>query len=94
MPRGQKFAVCRSPPPKGRSIAWNRGAPTVSNEHNNTVAIEPNNNPSLRLEDYDLIECVDLTISIPMESSDPFREPALSFGGTDLYAQGNAHCLW
>ncbi|KAK3170144.1 hypothetical protein OEA41_009530 [Lepraria neglecta] len=80
-------------PIKGRSAAPNRGASTLSSKHNDSVALAPNTPPSARLEDYDLIECVDLTTSLPMKAVDPFGEPVLGFGGTEN-AQGNFHCPW
>ena len=59
-------------------------------EHNISIALAQNIIPSTRLADYALNECVDLTASPPMESFDPFGEPALDFEGTGN-AQGNVH---
>ncbi len=78
-------------PVKGCSAARKRGASTVSNAHKNPMAHTPNVSPSARLADFDLIECVDLTTSLPVESRDSFGESALGFGGTEN-AQGNVHC--
>jgi len=48
---------------------------------------------SARLEDCDLIECVDLTTSLLTEAPDPFREPALGFGGAENN-EGKVYCSW
>ena len=78
-------------PVKGRSAASNRGASKVSHEHNDTVAITSNFGSSAGLKDYELIECVDLTDSLPMETVDLFGEPTLAFGGTEGCVQGKVH---
>lgn len=78
-------------PLKGHSAARKRSASTVSNARKNPMASTPNISPSARLEDYDLIECVDLTTSLPTQALDLFREPAPGFGSTEN-DQGNVHC--
>lgn len=84
-------APSRGRPVKGRSTACNRGASAASSKYKDSIALAPNVPPSAGLGDYDLIECFDLTTSLPMEAIDPFGEPALGFGGTEN-AQGNVHC--
>jgi len=80
-----------SQPLKGRSGVWNRGASTVSSGHNKSVGLTANITTSANLQDSNAIEYVDLTTSLPTETPDPFREPALDFGGMEN-AQGNVHC--
>jgi len=80
-----------SQPLKGRSAVWNRGPSTVSSGHHNSVGLVSNISTSANLQDYNTIEWVDLTTSLPTETLDPFREPALGFGGMEN-AQGNVHC--
>ena len=84
-------APSRGRPVKGRSAARSRGTSVASSKHKDSVALAPPIPPSARSEDYDLIECVDLTTSLPMEAIDPFGEPAPGFGGTEN-APGNVHC--
>lgn len=49
------------------------------------MALAQNMIPSVRLEDYDRIECVDVTTSLLMDSLHPLAEPALNFGGSEVY---------
>lgn len=52
------------------------------------------NTPSARIEDHDLVECIDLISALPRESSDPHPEPALSLGATEGRVKGNVHSPW
>ncbi len=47
------------------------------------------NKPSAGLEDCDLIECVDLTTSLPTESLDPSGELALALRCPEMLDPGN-----
>jgi len=80
-----------SMPLQGRSEVWNRGASTVSSGYNKSVGLASNSTTSANLQDSNAIEYVDLTTSLPMETLDPSREPALGFGGMEN-AQGNVYC--
>ena len=73
-------------------VASSRGVPTAHKERDNPVSFGPSNMPSGRLEDYDLIECVDLT-GPPTELLDLFCEPA-QVNGAEVHAGGNGHYLW
>ena len=84
-------APSRDRPVKGHPAVRNRGASAVSSKLKDFIVLASNISLSASLEDYDLIECIDLTISLPMEAIDPFRESALGFGGTEN-TQGNVHC--
>lgn len=78
-------------PEKTRSAASNLDVCAVSNESYNFITIEPSSNPSGRLEDYDLIEFLDLTVSLPGESLDLFREPTVDPRDAQSHAPGTCH---
>lgn len=61
------------PPEERRSAALNLDVRAVSNESYNSMAFGPSNS-SGRLEDYNSIEPLDLTVSLPRESLDLFHE--------------------
>lgn len=77
-----------------RVAALNCGVPTAHKERNSPVSLRPSNELSARLEDYDLIECVDLTGPPPTELLDLFCEPALDLNGAEVHAGGKGHRLW
>ncbi len=60
---------------KSPSAASNLDFCAVSNESYNSMTFKPSSNPGRRLEDYDLIESINQTISLLGESLDLFREP-------------------
>ena len=78
-------------PGKRRSAASNLDVCAVSNESYNSMTLEPSSNPSGRLEDYDLIESLDLTVSLPGESLDLFREPTVDPRDAQSHAPGTPH---
>ncbi|KAK3166763.1 hypothetical protein OEA41_009888 [Lepraria neglecta] len=80
-------------PVQRRSAARNRGASTVSNAQNDSVAVAPNIGLSARLHNHDIVECIDLTASLPVEGLDPFGEPATGFGDTQVHVEGSVHRL-
>ena len=82
-----------SGPIKGRSAASKRGASTISHKHNNFVAPAPKITASADFKHFDLIECVDLTISSAIEAiGDLLGEPVLAFEETKRYVHGKVHC--
>lgn len=68
----------------------NRSASTLSNPHNASVTGALNIRPSTGLQNYDPIEYIDLTASLPIESLDPFDEPAVGFGDMQVHIKGSA----
>jgi len=76
---------------KRRSAASNLDVCAVNNENYNSMTVEPSSNPSGRLEDYDLIESLDLTVSLPRESLDLFREPTVDPRGAQSHALGTPY---
>ena len=56
------------------------------------MALVPDMSQSARLEDYDLIECVDMITSLQIEAVDRHDEPALGPVETEGFVQGQAHC--
>jgi len=55
------------------------------------MTLEPSSNPSGRLEDYDLIASLDLTVSLLGESLDLFREPTVDPRDAQPHAPGTPH---
>lgn len=47
-----------------------------------------------RLDNYDLIEILDLTGASSKDLLDLSSKPAPDYKGTELYAGGNVHCFW
>ncbi len=47
-----------------------------------------------RLDNYDLIEILDLTGASSKDLLDLSSKPAPDLKGTELYAGGNVHCFW
>lgn len=87
------------PPFAGRPVqrrpgAQNRGGSTLSNEHCNPMAGAPNIIGSVRLEDFDLIENINLASSLPIDSLGLPREPALDSRTIESYACGNIPYRW
>lgn len=78
-------------PVKGPFAASNRGASKVSHEHHDTMAVASNFGSSTGLKDYELIDCVDLTESLPTKIVDLFGEPTLTVGGTKGCVRGKAY---
>ena len=78
-------------PAERRPAAQNRGAPTVSSSHSDSVAVAPNASPNARLQNHDLTECIDLTASEPAEGLGPLGEPAIGFGDTQVHMKGSVH---
>jgi len=76
---------------KRRSAASSLDVCAVSNESHNSMILEPSSNPSGRLEDYDLIESIDQTVSLPGESLDLFREPTVDPRGAQSHALGTLY---
>lgn len=80
-------------PAKGRLAPSNRSASKVSYRHNDTVTVASNVGSSAGLKDYELIEYVDLTDSLPIETMDIFSEPILAVGGTEGCVQGKVYYI-
>ncbi len=59
---------------KRRSTASNLDVCAVNNESYNSMALKPSSVPSGRLEDYNLIESINQTVSLLRESLGLFRE--------------------
>lgn len=55
------------------------------------MTLEPSSNPGRRLEDYDLIESIDQTVSLPRESLDLFRELTVDPRSAQSHALGTLH---
>ena len=78
-------------PAERRPIAQNRDAPTVSNTHSDSVAVAPNVSPNARLQNHDLIECIDLTASELAAWLASLGEPPISFVDTQMHTKGSVH---
>jgi len=76
---------------KSPSAASNLDVCAISNESYNSMTLEPSSNPGRRLEDYDLIESIDQTVSLPRESLDLFREPSVDPRSAQSHALGTLH---
>ena len=74
-----------------RSAASNLDICAVNNESYNSMTLKPNSVPSGRLGDYDLIEPIDLTVSLPKESLRLFREPTVDPRDAQSHALGTPH---
>ena len=71
--------------------ASNLDACAISNESYSSMTLEPSSISSGRLEDYDPIESVDQTVSLPRESLDLFREPTVDPRDAQSHALGTLH---
>lgn len=77
-----------------RPIAPRLRVPLAPGKGNDPMALGSSKKPSGRLQDYDLIEILDMTGPTPKESHDPIRTSAL-----DLCIEGDApgtipyHCF-
>ena len=81
-------------PAKDRSAACKRGPSRVRPERRSSPAHTPKITTRADLETHNLIECVDLTTSLPMETAgDLFGEPAQCFGGAEGCVQGKTPVL-
>ncbi|KAL2049462.1 hypothetical protein ABVK25_010257 [Lepraria finkii] len=78
-------------PAERRPIAQNRDAPTVSNTHSDSVAVAPNVSPNARLQNHDLIECIDLTASELAAWLASLGEPPISFVDTQMHTKDDGH---
>ena len=71
---------------KRRSAALNLDVRAVSNQSYNSIIFELYSNSSDRLQDYNSIESFDLTVSLPTESLDLFRESTVDTRDSQLHA--------
>ncbi len=74
-----------------RSAALNLDVRAVSNQSYNSMTLEPCSNSSDRLQDYNSMEPFDLTVSLPTESLDSFRESTVDTRGSQSHAIGATH---
>ena len=67
---------------------------TAHGESNNPTALGPSKKGSEILQNYDLIEILDMTAPLPKEPFDPFHMPAPNLSGTKTDAGGTIlhHC--
>ena len=73
----------------GRPTASNLRVPAAGGEGNNLRSLGESKKPSGRLEDYDVIEVVNMTGPRPEEPPNPFCVPAPDLDCTERDAEGN-----
>lgn len=61
---------------------------TVHAKSNDPTALRPSKKGSKILQDYDLIESLDMSATLPKEPLDPFHMPAPNLNGTKTDAGG------
>ncbi len=78
-------------PRKRRFATFNLDVCAINNESYNFITLESSSNLNDILEDYDLIESLDLIVSLLEESLDLFREPIVNPCDVRSHALGISH---